>query len=140
MKLKHSLHTSPLVREQLDPYLYYIRYKTLDINASQNPFQITFNPVQNNNYGTFYRTVCAQSIPISIKDVFVTYLNKLIEYNETLDHPLLRPSHLKSPREKRNYFEVNNIETNIKRQNHSQYWLHQDIFPIKPISVQIYAN
>ena len=36
----HSIHTYPLVRERLDSYLYYIRYKTLDINASQNPFKI----------------------------------------------------------------------------------------------------
>ena len=43
----HSLHTIPLVREHLDSYFYYIRYKTLDINTSQNPFQINFNPVEN---------------------------------------------------------------------------------------------
>ena len=49
---EHSKHTIRLVREYLASYLFYIRYKTLDINTSQNPFQIIFNPVHKNNFGT----------------------------------------------------------------------------------------
>ena len=40
-----SLHTFPMVREHLDPYVYYIRYKPLAINKSQNPFKIIFNTI-----------------------------------------------------------------------------------------------
>ena len=36
----HSIHTIPLLREHLDSYLYYFRYKTLEITPSQQPFQI----------------------------------------------------------------------------------------------------
>ena len=46
--IPHSIHTIPLVREHLDSYLYYIRYKTLDINASQNSFQ---------NISTLFKTL-----------------------------------------------------------------------------------
>ena len=34
----HSIHTIPLLREHLDAYLYYFRYKTRDITPSQQPF------------------------------------------------------------------------------------------------------
>ena len=42
----HIVHTIPLVREHSDSYLYYIRYKTLEITPSQTPFQVIFNPVK----------------------------------------------------------------------------------------------
>ena len=34
----HTKHTIPLAREHRDSYLYYIRYKTLEVTPSQNPF------------------------------------------------------------------------------------------------------
>ena len=34
----HTIHTIPLAREHSDSYLCYIRYKTLEITTSQNPF------------------------------------------------------------------------------------------------------
>ena len=36
----HTIHTIQLAREHCDSYLYYIRYKTLEVTPSQNPFQI----------------------------------------------------------------------------------------------------
>ena len=52
----NTIHTIPLVREHCDSYLYYIRYKTLEITSSQNPFQVIFNPVKGISPGTYYRT------------------------------------------------------------------------------------
>ena len=66
----------------------------------------SYNPVQNLNTGTYYRTIHPQSFPNTIQDVFVTFLNKLIEHNENLEHSLYRPSFLESLREKSHYFEV----------------------------------
>ena len=48
-----SKHTTPLLREDLDFYLYYFRYKTLEITPTQKPFQIIFSPAQGVNPGTF---------------------------------------------------------------------------------------
>ena len=98
----------------------------MDFDTSQNPFQIIFNPVENINTGTSYRTIHPQSISNTLQDVFVTYLIKLIEYNENREHPIYRPSHLESLREKSNYFEVHDIETKLKRQNKPHYMLQQD--------------
>ena len=66
----HSIHTIPLLREHLDAYLYYFRYKTLEITPSQQPFQVTFNPVQGINNGTFYRTIHPRNLTLSIQDIF----------------------------------------------------------------------
>ena len=78
----HTIHTILLAREHCDSYLYYIRYKTLEITPSQNPFQVTFNPVKGISTGTYYRTIHPQNITLSIQDVFLTYMQKLIEFNE----------------------------------------------------------
>ena len=83
-----------MAREHCDYYLYYIRYKTLEITSSQTTFQlIIFNPVKGISPGTFYRTIHPQNITLSIQDVFL-YIQKLIEFNENQDTPLYRPSHL----------------------------------------------
>ena len=88
----HSIHTISLLREHLDAYPYYFRYKTLEITPSQQPFQVIFNPVQGINSGTFYRTIHPRNLTLSIQDIFTSYMNKLIEHNENLDTPLYRPS------------------------------------------------
>ena len=67
----HSIHTIPLLREHLDAYLYYFKYKTFDITPSQQPFQIIFNPVQGVKSGTFYRTYHPQNLTLSIQDFFL---------------------------------------------------------------------
>ena len=42
MKEKYIKYIYPLAREHWESYLYYIRYKTLEITPSQTPFQIFF--------------------------------------------------------------------------------------------------
>ena len=39
----HTICTIPVATEHCDSYLYYIRYKTLEITQSQNLFQVIFN-------------------------------------------------------------------------------------------------
>ena len=119
----HSIHTIPLLREHLDGYLYYIRYKTFDTTPSQQPFQVIFNPVEGVNSGTFYRTIHPRNLTLSIQDVFTTYIDKLIEHNESLDTQQYRPSLLESLKEKAIYFDVPDIDTKIIRHNNPHYWL-----------------
>ena len=77
-----------MAREHCDSYLYYLRYKTLEITPSQTPFQIIFNSVPSINTEICHRTIHPQNIARSIQDVFTTYMDKLIEHNENLDTPL----------------------------------------------------
>ena len=99
----------------------------MDIDTSQ----IHFKP-----YLTLFETLILEHIiepsihrvfQLQFKMFLLLFSNKLIEYNENLEHPLYRPSHLESLREKSYYFEVQDIETIIKRQNNPHYWVQQDI-------------
>ena len=69
----HSISTIPLLREQLDSYLYYFRYKTIEITPSPQPFQNIFDPVKDINSGTFYRTKDPQNLKISIQKIFYIF-------------------------------------------------------------------
>ena len=88
----HTIHTIPLAKEQCDSYLNYIRYKTLEITPSQNLFQVFFNPVKGISTRTYYKTIHPQNITLSIQDVFITHMQKPIEFNENQDTPLYLPS------------------------------------------------
>ena len=85
-----------LVREHSDSSLSYLRYKTFDIDTSQDLFQINVNSVQKTIILEDIKEQFTITIPNTIQDVFVTYLNKLKEYKENLEHPIHRASHLKS--------------------------------------------
>ena len=136
----YILHTIPLVREHSDSYLYYIRYKTLDITPSQTPFQVIFNPVKGINSGTFHRTIHPKNITLSIQDVFNTYMQKLIEFNENQDTPLYRPSHLQELKHRSEYFEVPDLDTKVERHNNPHYWLQRDIVQIKHFQYRFFNN
>ena len=131
----HTIHTIPLAREYCDSYLYYIRYKTLEIISSKCPFQILF-PIKGINTGTIH----PQNITLSIQDVFLTYMEKLIEYNENQDTPLYRPSHIDTLKHKAEYFEVPDLETRIPRRDNPHYWLQQDILQAKTFQYRFFHN
>ena len=57
----HTVHTIPMAREHCDSYLYYIRYKTLEITSSQTPFHVIFNSVKGMSPGTFHRIIHPQN-------------------------------------------------------------------------------
>ena len=135
-----TLHNIPLAREHCDSYLYYIRYKTLEITSSQTPFQVFFDPVKGISSGTFYRTIHPQNITLSIQDVFRTYMQKLIEFNENQDTPLYRPSHLQELRHRSEYFEVPDLDTKVQRHDNPHYWLQRDILQIKKFQYRFFNN
>ena len=136
----HSIHTIPLLREHLDAYIYYFRYKTLEITPSQEHFQVIFNPIQGINSGTFYRTIHPRNLTLSIQDIFTSYINKLIEHNENLDTPLYRPSLLDSRKEKADYLYVTDLDTKVIRHNNPHYWLQQDLLQVTNFQYRFFQN
>ena len=139
----HAIHTIPLAREHCDSYLYYIRYKTLErteIPPSQNLFQVSFNPVKGINTGVYYRTIHPQNITLSIQDVFLTYMQKLIAFNENQETLLYLPSHLENLKHKSEYFDVPDLETRIQTQDNPHYWLQQDILQVKNFQYRFFIN
>ena len=77
---------------------------------------------------------------LSIQDVFLTYMQKLIEYNENQDTPLYRPSYLDDLTHKSEYFEVPDLETRNQRHDNPQFWLQQDILQVKNFQYIIFNN
>ena len=51
-------------------------------------FQIIFNPVPNINTNVFRRTITPQNIHSDIEEVFNTFLNNLIDFNNSLETPI----------------------------------------------------
>ena len=51
-------------------------------------------PVHGIITGTYYRRRHPQNITLSIQDVFIIYMDKVIEHNENLDTPINLSSHL----------------------------------------------
>ena len=117
------MHTISLLREHFDSYFYHFRYKTLEITPPQQRFRIIFTPIQGVNPGTYFRTFYPRNLTLSIQDVFISYIDKLIEHNENLDATLYQPSHLESLKEKVDYFDVPDIHTKNQRHNNPQNWL-----------------
>ena len=129
-----------MLREHLDAYLSYFRYKTLEITQSQQPFQVIFNPIPGINNGTFYRTIHPRNLTLPIQNIFTSYINQLIEHNENLDTPIYRPSLLEELKEKVDLFEVPDLDTKIIRHNNPHYWLQQDILQATTFQYKFFKN
>ena len=136
----HTIHTIPVAREHCDSYLCYIRYETLEITPSQKPFQVIFTSVKGIHTGTYCRTIYPQNITLSIQDVFLTYMQKLIEFTENQETPLYLPSHLEDLKHKSEYFEVPDLETKVQTHDNPHYWLQQDILQTKHFQYRFFNN
>ena len=77
---------------------------------------------------------------LSIQDIFASYINKLIDYNENLDTPLYRPSFLDSLKEKTDYFVVPDLDTKVIRHNNPHYWLQQDLLQVTNFQYRFFQN
>ena len=67
-------------------------------------------------------------------------MDKLVEHYEKLETPVYLPSHLKSPKEKHEYFEVPDLEATVSRHNRPHYWLQQDIAQIKQFQYRFFQH
>ena len=77
---------------------------------------------------------------LSIQDIFISYIDKLIKHNENLDKPLYRPSHLESLKDKADYFDVPDIDTKIQTHSNPHYWLQQDLLQVTNFQYKIYTS
>ena len=68
-------------------------------------------------------------------------MNKLFEFNENLDTPLIyRPSLLEHLQQKHQYFEAPDFDPKITSQNIPHYRLQQDILQITPFQYNFSQN
>ena len=71
----HTIETIPLIREHLDTYLFYIRYKVLTITTEYPAFQISFPQQRPNSSHIYRRTINPINLKVPIKQVFHAFLN-----------------------------------------------------------------
>ena len=57
-----------------------------------------------------------------------------------MDTPLYRPSLLESLKEKRDYFDVPDLDTKIIRHNNPPYWLQQDLLQVTSFQYRFFRN
>ena len=62
---------------------------------------------------------------------------KLIEFIENQTPSLYLPSQFGDLKYKSEYFDVPDLETRVQTHGNPHYWLQQDIFQVKKLSIQI---
>ena len=126
----YTLETIPLIREHLDSYLFYIRHRTTTASTEYASFQIIF-PQQDTSNRTYRRTINPINLQIPIQEVFHAFLNKVKDFNITLENPQYSPNALEELEQHIHYFEVENIETLVPTHNNPHHWLQTDIIKIQ---------
>ena len=69
----HTIETIPLIREHLDTYLFYIRYKVLTITEEYPTFQISFLHQRLNSSHIYRRTINPINLQVPIKQFFMLF-------------------------------------------------------------------
>ena len=104
----HTIETIPLIREHLDTYLFYIRYKVLTITTEYPAFQVSFpqqGPISSHIYR---RTINPINLQVPNKQVFHAFLNNVKDHNLALETPKFSPNALDKLERYINNFEVEN--------------------------------
>ena len=123
----YSLEAIPLIRENLDTYLFYIRHRSTTVSTEYPSFQITFPQQEFSSTQTYRRTINPINLQIHIKDVFHAFLNQVKEFNLALEDPKYSPNALQELERYIHNFEVEDIERIVITQDNPHHWLHTDI-------------
>ena len=127
----HTIETTPLTREHLDTYLFYIRYKVLTITTEYPPFQISFPQQRLNSSHIYRRTINPINLQVPIKQVFHAFLNNVKDHNLTNDIPKFSPNALEDLERYLHNFDVEIIERVVDPKDNPHHWLQADILRIQ---------
>ena len=127
----YTLETIPLIREHLDPYLFYIRHRSTTASTEYPSFQITFPQQETSSLRTYRRTNNPMNLQIPIQEVFHASLNKVKDFNLALESPKYSPNALEELEQYIHNFEVEDIERLSVTQNNPHHWLQTDMIKIQ---------
>ena len=127
----HTIETIPFIRDHLDTYLFYIRYKVLTITAEYPAFQISFPQQRPNSSHIYRRTINPINLHVPIKQVFHAFLNNVKDHNLALETPKFSPNALDEFERYINNFEVEIIERLVNPEDNPHHWLQTDILRIQ---------
>ena len=127
----HTIETIPLIREHLDTYLFYIRYKVLTITEEYPTFQISFPQQKFNSSHIYRRTINPINLQVPIKQVFHAFLNNVKDHNLAHEIPKYSPNALDDLQRYIDNFDVETIETLVNPEDNPHHWLQTDILQIQ---------
>ena len=127
----HTIETIPFIREHLDTYLFFIRYKVLTITAEYPAFQISFPQQRLNSSHIYRRTINPINLQDPIKQVFHAFLNNVKDHNLTNEIPKYSPNALDDLQRYINNFDVEIIERLVTPEDNPHHWLQADILRIQ---------
>ena len=127
----HTIETIPLIREHLDTYLFYIRYKVLTITAEYPAFQISFpQPIPNSSH-IYRRTINPINLQVPIEQVFHAFFNNVKDHNLAHEIPKFSPNALDDLQRYINNFDVEIFERLVDPEDNPHHWLQTDILRIQ---------
>ena len=126
-----TIETIPLIREHLDTYLFYIRYRNTALTTEFPTFQISFPQQGSSSHQLYRRTINPINLLTPIKEVFQTFLNHVKEHNLANETPKFIPNALEQLDQHVGNFEVEVIERLIDPQNNPHHWLQADTLRIQ---------
>ena len=126
-----TIETIPLIREHLDTYLFYIRYRNTTITTEYPTFQISFLQQGSSSHQIYRRTINPINLLTPIKKVFQTFLNHVKEHNLANETPKFSPNALEELDQHEGNFEVEVIERLVDPQNNPHHWLQADTLRIQ---------
>ena len=127
----YTLETIPLIREHLDSYLFYIRHRSTTASTEYSSFQNTFSQQDISSIRTYRRTINPINLQIPIQKVFQAFLNKVKDFNITLEYPQYSPNALEELEQYIHNFEVEDLERIVITRNNPHHWLQTDIIKIQ---------
>ena len=121
-----TIETIPLIREHLDTYLFYIRYRVTTSTTEYITFQIFFPQQGSSSHQIYRRTINPINLLSPIKEVFQTFLNCVKELNLVNESPKFSPNALEELDHHVANFEVEVIERLVDTQTNPHHWLQAD--------------
>ena len=126
-----TIETIPLIREHLDTYLFYFRYKVVTITAEYPAFQISFPQQRLNSSRIYRRTINPINLQVPIKQVFHAFLNNVKDHNLANEIPKLSANALDDLQRYIKNFDVEIIERLVTPENNPHHWLQAVILRIQ---------
>ena len=117
----YTFETIPLIREHLDSCLFYIRHRSTTASTEYPSFQITFSQQEISSIRTDRRTINPVNLQITIQEIFHAFLNKVKDFNITLEHPQYSLIALEALERYKHNFEVEDIERIVITRNNPHY-------------------
>ena len=127
----YTLETFPLIREHLDSNLFYIRQRSTTASTEYPSFQITFSQQERSSVRTYRRTIDPITLQNPVQEVFHAFLNKVKDFNNTLEYPQYSPNALEELQQYIHNFEVEDRERIVITRNNPHHWLQTDIIKIQ---------